>query len=232
MTFAEIIVLARSRLLDWGADWPTTSLTLYRQIQTREQELFTQASRANPDYFGVSASGTIDATSLSADLKDMEAAVDVDPAAAVTRVEILDPGTHPTLVAGDEINVVSIHDTDAALAPRMTLRNFRLTSVGQDIAGVASILVFYGYRPEDRTLPMDGTETAELPEVYQDLLILDLAKWVLKNTLTMEPETRVAALGVLSEEEGEMLAIYAAEVADYAGAQVSRFGSVVGTQRL
>jgi hypothetical protein len=48
----------------------------------------------------------------------------------------------------------------------------------------------------------------------------------------MEPETRVAALGVLSEEEGEMLAIYAAEVADYAGAQVSRFGSVVGTQRL
>lgn len=79
---------------------------------------------------------------------------------------------------------------------------------------------------------MDGTETSELPEVYQDLLILDLAKWVLKNTLSMDTERRVAALGVLSEEEEGMLLTYTSEVADYAGTQVSRFGDIRGTKRL
>jgi hypothetical protein len=231
MTFQDIVDNAKARAIDFGATFPTTARVLFRRIEIRQQEIFSAASRVNPDYFGVSASGVVDPVTLSADLKDMEAAVDVDPASQVSRVEVQDPGTHPTLVAGDEINVVSLHDIAAALAPRMTLRNFVLTSVGQEVAGVATVLVFYGYRPENKTTPLDGTEPAELPDVYQELLVIDLVKWMLKQTVELAPETKAPALAVLSEEEEEMQGAFMAEVTDYGGAQVSRFGDVRGSQR-
>lgn len=232
MTFQEIVDNAKARAVDFGGTFPSTARVLFRRIEIRQQEVFSAASRVNPDYFGVSASGTIDATSLSADLKDMESAPNVDPAANVSRVEVLDPGTHPTLVAGDEIKIVPLSDIDAAVAPRMTLRNFVLTSVGQEIAGVVTILVSYGYRPENSATPLDGTEVAELPDVYQELLVIDLVKWMLKQTLELAPETKAAAIAVLSEEEDETMGAFMAEVADYAGAQLSRFGDVRGAQRL
>lgn len=231
MTYDDIIVNAKSRVTDFGTTFPTSSRPLYRRIEIRQQQLFSEASRVNPDYFGVSAFGTLDSTG-AADLKDLEASIDTDPAAAIVRVEVEDPGTHPELVAGDVINIVSVHDIDAELAPRMTLRNFILRQVGTELAGVVSVCAFYGYRPENKTTPLDGTETAELPDVYQELLVLDLAKWMLKQTLDMDVETKASALAVFSEEESEMSGAMMSEVADYAGAQVSRFGDVRGSQRL
>ena len=155
----------------------------------------------------------------------------VDPAANITKVEVEDAGTHPTLVTGDEISIVSISDIEAELAPRMTLRNFALRQVGTDLAGVVSICAFYGYRPENKATPLDGTEDAELPPVYQELLVIDLAKWMVRMTLAMETEIKAAALAALSEEEDAMNGTFMAEVVDYAGAQVSRFGDVTGAQR-
>lgn len=231
MTFQEIVDNAKARGLDWSVSYPTTERVMYRRIEIRQQELFSAATRVNPDYFGVSASGALSAT-FEADIKDMEASVGVDPSAGVTRVEVFDAGTSPTLVAGDEINIVSVHDVEAELAPRMTLRDFVLSGVGQDLVGVVSIEAFYGYRPANKTAPMDGTEVAELPDVYQELLVIDLTSWMVKQTLEMDAGTKTAALEILGADEGQMLEAFLGEVTDYAGAQVSRFGDVRGSQRL
>lgn len=230
MTFQEIVDNAKARATDFGATFPSTARVLYRRIEIHQQELFSQATRVNPDYFGVSAEGTLDANG-AADIKDQQASLGVDPAANITRVEVDDAGTHPTLVTGDEINVVSLNDVEAALAPRMTLRNFLLKQVGTDLAGVVSINAFYSYRPENKTTPLDGTEDAELPPVYQELLVIDLTKWMVRMTLALTTEVKAASLAALSEEEDEMSGIFLAEVTDYAGAQVSRFGDVRGAQR-
>ena len=230
MTYDEIIENAKSRALDFGATFPTTKRVLYRRIEIRQQELFSAANRVNPDYFGVSATGTLDANG-AADIKDQQAAVNVDPAANISRVEVEDPGTHPTLLAGDEIHLVSFSDVKAALAPRMTLRNFVLRQVGDDLEGVVSVCAFYGFRPENKTTPLDGSEVAELPDVYQELLVYDLVMFMLKQTLDMDVTLKTGALAVLQEEVNEMSAGFLAEVADYAGAQVSRFGDVRGSQR-
>ena len=231
MTFDEIVDNAKARAIDFAATFPSTKRVLYRRIEIHQQELFSQASRVNPDYFGVSATGTLDAEG-AADIKDQQLSPNVDPTAAVVRVEVEDAGTHPTLVTGDEINIVPLNDILVALAPRMTLRNFVLRQVGTDLAGVISICAFYGYRPENKTQPLDGTEVAELPAVYQELLVIDLTKWMVRMTLALEAPTKAAALAALSEEEGEMVGAFMAEVTDYAGAQVSRFGGVRGSQRV
>lgn len=230
MTYDEIIENAKSRSLDFGVTFPTTKRVLYRRIEIRQQELFSAANRVNPDYFGVSATGTLDATG-AADIKDQEASPNVDPAANITRVEIEDAGTHPTFVTGDEVHVVSLSDVRAALPPRMTLRNFVLRQVGDDLAGVVSVCAFYGYRPENKTTPLDGSEVAEMPDVYQELLVYDLVMFMVKQTLDMDVTLKTGALAVLQEEVNEMSAGFLAEVADYAGAQVSRFGDVRGSQR-
>lgn len=230
MTFDEIVDNAKARAVDFGATFPSTKRVLFRRIEIHQQELFTKAARVNPDYFGKSATGTLDANGF-VDIKDQQASVDVDPAANISRVEVEDAGTHPTLVTGDEIHLVSINDVEAAFAPRMTLRNFVLRQVGTDLAGVVSVCAFYGYRPENKTQPLDGSEVAELPAVYQELLVLDLIKWMLKQTISIDSGAKAAAIEVVELEEGAMDGTFLAEVADFAGAQVSRFGSVVGTQR-
>jgi hypothetical protein len=230
MTFQEIVDNAKARGLDFSVTYPTTERVLFRRIEIRQREIFSAAARLNPDYFGTSSEGPIDAE-FRANLKDLDVAADVDPAANVTRVEIGDPGTHPTLQNGDQVNVVSISDREAELAPRMTLRNFVLEGVGQDLAGVVTIVIFYGYFPETKAVPHDGFEEAELPLAYQELLVFDLTRWLIQQTLEMDPATKTAALEVLGVEAGEMLVAFLAEVGDFAGAQVSRFGDVVGSQR-
>jgi len=231
MTFQEIVDNAKTRAMDFGATFPTTDRVLFRRIEVRQQELFRGASRVNPDYFGVSAEGVLDAQ-FRANLKDLDVQVDVDPAANISRVEIGDAGTHPTLVRGDEVAVVPLNDIEAALAPRMTLRNFILQGVGSDFVGVLTIVIFYGYSPESKAVPLDGFENAELPDPFQELLVIDLTKWMVRMTMGLEPQVKAGALAALSEEESEMQGAFTAEVTDYAGVQVSRFGDVRGSQRV
>ena len=230
MTYDEIVEHAKERGLFFGMTFPTTSKVLFRRIEIREQEIFSQAARVNPDYFGVNAEGPLDAE-FRANLKDLDVSADVDPAANITRLEIGDAGTHPTFARGDLVNIVSLNDIEADVSPRMTLRNFILAGVGQDLAGVVSIVIHYGYRPENKSLPMNGFEVAELPDPFQELLVIDLMKWVLKQTLDMDTQGKASAIAVLTEEENEMSGAFMAEVGDFAGAQVSRFGSVRGSQR-
>ncbi len=231
MTWDEIIEQGRARALDFGADWPSATSVLYRRIQVRQQEIFSTANRINPDYFGQNTVGALDANGdVNMASLDVEGSV-VDPTAAVTRVEIQNPGSHPTLVRGDEVAIIPHNDPDAGIAPRMTLRSFILHAYCGDMDGVSSVCIYYGFRPALKPMPMDGSETSDLPSVYDELLVLDVTKFLVKLTMELATERKVAALGVVQEEIDAMLTTFIAEVADYAGAQVSRFGSVVGGQR-
>lgn len=231
MTFDQIIEAAKSRAFDFGANFPTTSLTLYRRIEIRESEIFGLANRANPDYFGKNLVGTLTARG-DFNLATIDAAGStVDPASTITKIEIEDPGTHPTFQCGDKVTIISHTDPDAGISPRVWLRNFVVHGYKTDLDGVVSLCVYYGYRPAPRTLPYDGTETSELPSVYQELLVIDLIVWMLRQSLSMDTEKKAAALGLLTEEETQTMAGFMAEVEDYSGGQVSRFGSVVGGQR-
>ena len=51
-------------------------------------------------------------------------------------------------------------------------------------------------------------------------------------TLALKNQIKAAGLAARSEEEGGMVGAFMAEVTDYAGAQVSRFGGVRGSQRV
>ena len=155
----------------------------------------------------------------------------MDPVSTITRVEVEDPGTHPRLECGDKVTLISHTDPDAGISPRMWLRNFVLHGYKTDLDGVVSVCVYYGYRPAPHALPMTGGETSELPSVYQELLVIDLIRWMLRLSISMDPERKAAAMGLVTEEETQALAGFMAEVEDYSGGQVSRFGSVAGGQR-
>lgn len=230
MTYDEIVAQAKARCTVFGNDFPTTGSVLYRRIEIRQQELFSTVSRVNPDYFGVNVIGTLDEN------RDLNLALletgDLSPACKITRVEIKDPGTNTELACGDKVTIIPHTDPDAGLPPRMWLRNFTLHGYKSDLDGVTSVCIYYGRRPVQKATALDGTEVAELPDVYQELLVLDLAKWMMKQTLDMDPDAKVAALEVLSAEEAAMLDTMLAEVTDYAGGQESRFGGVSGGQRL
>lgn len=234
MDFDQIIAAGRARALDFGSDWPGTTSVLYRRIQIREQDLFSQASRVNPDYFGVNTVGVLD-VNTDVNLKTLEdEASPIFPTSSITRVEIEDPGTHPDYQACDKVSIISPSGADAALAPRMILRNFVLHGYKGptgDMQGVTSVCIYYGYRPANRALPMDGTELAELPPVYQELLVLDVTEYLLKMTQELAPERKSAALAQVQTEIASWSGTFMAEVTDYAGAQVSQFGAVVGAQR-
>lgn len=232
MTFDQIVEAALSRAMDFGQDFPTTRRVMYRRIEIREQEIFSLAARVNPDYFGVNAEGFLDSLG-DVDLRTLDLVGSaIDPTSSVTRVEIQQPGTHPSLVCGQEVSLVTPNDREAALPPRMWLRNFTLHAVPGDMVGVVSVCIYYAYRPAPRTLPMTGAESSELPSVYQELLVLDLTKWLLKQSISMSTEIKVAATEILNAEEQAMVGTFSQEIQDYAGAQVSRFGSVVGGQRV
>ena len=235
MTLQEIFDAGRARALDFGDGFPTTAPTAWRRIQIREQMVFSAVARTNPDYFGVNVIG-LPNSDFDVDLKSLDVSgSSIDATSLVTRVEILDPGTS-AYVARQTVNVITPNDPDAALAPRVWIRNFvvhgyKSGGEANDLQNVTSICIFYGFRPAPRLNPLNGTEDSALPTVWQEVLVTDIATWLLKQTLSMSVEAKAAAIGILKAEDDEMMAVFLAEAADYAGAQVSRYGSVVGSQR-
>jgi len=221
VTYEEVVVAAMARGLDWDADFPSTRLPLYRRIGKRQQQLFTKASKVNPDYYGVKAGAALDAND-ELDLRDLEAAPSVDQAAGVQRVEISDAGTS-SYATGDKVSIVSVDDIEAELAPRMTLRDFVLKGVGTDLANVVSICVYYPRYPDMPANDEDGSTVLQLSETYSELLVIDLTKYLVKKTLSIEADVKAKILETLNAEEQEELGIYLAEVGTFGVGQSRRF---------
>ncbi|KKK77831.1 hypothetical protein LCGC14_2849660, partial [marine sediment metagenome] len=134
---------------------------------------------------------------------------------------------------GDEVNVVQLNDVAAAaLAPRVTLRNQILKQVGTDLALVTSVRLYYSRRPFRLTDSEDGSTTVDFPEQWEELLVIDLAKWITRKATNPPLEQRTAALVSLDAEEQETLANFEQEVTSFtSAAETGRFMRTAGQTR-
>lgn len=232
-TVEELVEQALARAMEFGQDFPATRSLLYRRIGVRQQQLFAVAARTNPEFFGDSAIGTPDANGAidMGLMGDPDAADPVEAVEVISRIEIEDPGTSG-LTAGDEVNIVSLTDRDAAAyPPRVTVRGNIIRQVGTDLANVTSIRVYYSVRPF-RIDPDDGGVVVRLSEPFHDLLVVDLARWMLRKAATVPKEVREVALAALEAEETEGLANFLAQVEQYTSAsERGRFGRTVGATK-
>jgi hypothetical protein len=204
---------------------------LYRRLGVRQQQLFAAAARANPEYFGDAAVGTLDSggkISL-ASLGDPTAIVPVEAMERISRVEVAASSGLTAPAAGTEINVVAVTDAEnAALPPRITIRGGVVAPVGSDLAGVTEILVYYARRPF-RTNFEDKLTDVELPEPFQELLVLDLARFTLRKMASLTKEVREVALAALDAEEQEAMVNFLATVGAFTTAvERGRFGRTQG----
>lgn len=229
MNYLDVVEAALARTLDWDGDFPSSRLPMFRRIGQRQQQLFSLASKANPDYYGRCATGDIDANGCL-DLRDLgTAAAPIDQAAGIQYIEVNDAGTHPTLVTGDEVNMVSVADRDAEEAPRVTVRDFVIRVVGTDLDLVVSLDVYY---PRVTDLPLvgeDGTTDLELLEQHQELLVIDLTKDLVRKTMGMDTVVKGAIMTVLTEEESISLDNYAEDIKAFAVGQKHRFSEPAPT---
>lgn len=226
MTIAEIVEAALARASDFGANFPSTRSVLYRRIGQRLQQLYAVAARTNPEYFGVSAVGTLSSGAVSLSTTgDPDAGDPVFSPELITRVEIADKGTS-AYTNGDEVFVVQRNDPGVAVAPRVTIRNGVIQQIGTDLTNVTSLRMYYSRRPF-RLDGGDGALALDFPEAFQELLVVDLAKWLARKLA--DKENRGLALEALTAEETELLANFVAEVESYtSGVETGRFGRTVG----
>lgn len=217
MTVEEIIQSAIERASHFTPHYPSGKASMIRRISTRQRELFARAARLNPERFGACATAVLDAR-FAADLQDIQ-----DPIPApelIQRITITDPGTSAYAV-GDEVNIVTIADASAEMPPRATIRDLVLRPVGTDLDGVVEIAVWYSRVPA--AIPSTGLAgLAELPSPHDELLVVDLARWLVQRATETSPEVRAAAVAAFAAEEAEGLVAFDAQVTDY-GPWRSRF---------
>lgn len=210
MTFEDVRQAALARLMEYGDRWPHGRSVAYRRIGVRQQQLYAMAARANPEYAGVCAVGGL--VNGVANFATMEPPV-LRPE-AITLVEIHDPGESDYEV-GQRITIVTADDPDG-LAPRAFLRRRVLVGVGNELAGVATIKVWYPYIPEPARPDEGGSREVEIPDPYSELLVIDLARDYARKTIALEPDIRAAIVRMQDEEEGPLLAEWIAHVRGYA----------------
>lgn len=215
MTVEEAVVQALARVSEFGDGVPATRSLCYHRIGVRQQQIFAAVAAIDPDYFGVCASAAL--TDGMANLEDM---VDSVPAAdSITRIEIADPGTS-SYAPGTRIRLVRLDEEHTAAPPRVRIRNHVIEQIGTDLAGVEKIMVYYPRRPQPIG-PADGEKDLELPDPFQDLLVVDLAKYLIAKAVSMEAERRIEALRALSAEEEQLLAGLEAHVRGFQAAAQS-----------
>lgn len=219
MTISEIAELAVARALEFGAREPISREPVFRRIGYRQQRLFSRANKENPDYFGTCAVVTL--SGGRADLDDVPLADgDGDPLYDPEQVEqilVEDEGASEDLAAGDVVRLVPFDDTGVTDPPRMTLRDNLLEQVGTDLAGVVSVKVHYSRVPHAVVPATDANVSAQLPEAWQDLLVVDATKFILRSA------PNEVLMRHLDSEEAEMLEDFLAHVRRQKAGETGRF---------
>ncbi len=219
LTCEEIAVLAMARVSELTDDYAKSRALMYRRIGVRQQQLFLTATEANHDYFGVAASATIDGNGR-ADLRDI-----ADPVPSFEQIQKIEvyatDGNAAAPAIGTEISIVPLGDLNADDPPRATIRDMVLRQVGTDLAHVTEILVHYGRLPDNLTEDDADTET-EIPTPHDELLVVDLAQWLLNGARGLDEDDRQKAIAQLASEESGLLTGWATHI-EHAIPTTSRF---------
>jgi hypothetical protein len=214
VTADEVIDAALSRCTDLGANVPAARSVSYRRIGVRQAQIFSRIATIHPDYLGSQA--TVVLTLGVYDLRGLS-----PKAERITYVEVADTGSSGLNVL-DEVNICLADDRDAFLAPRATLRDQFLRGVEGDLSGVAKVTIYYARKPLI-IMATIGTTELELPEQFQDLLVVDLAKQLIRKILDVEPARRDGWLQILDQEESDLLATLDDHVRNFVAAEQRRF---------
>lgn len=218
-TVEEVAVAALARCGDMGILGGGTRSVLYRRASIRQQQLFSEAAKINPEYFGEVALGTLVNGAVDIDAMVPSGVADCE---AVYRVEIGDKGTS-TYANGDRVSLVSVNDAaSVGIAPRVTIQNRVIRQVGTDLALVAKVKVYYARRP---AAPLLAASVIELPTPFEELLVLDLAVWLVKTADTSN-ERKENLLLALQGEEKELAAGFAQHLTSFTQAFESRYGGL------
>lgn len=204
LTCEEIAVQAMARVSELTDTYSKSRTLMYRRIGVRQQQLVLAATEANQDYFGTVATGTVDhASGDRVDLADI--ADPVPTPEQVQRIEVEATDGNPAAPPiGKEIAVVPIGDVDAEDPPRATLRRQILKGVGTDLLHVDVVRVYYARQPMSYG-PTHRNEITEIPTPHDELLVVDLALFLLNGARGIEKDERDRAVAQLASEEAGLL---------------------------
>lgn len=235
-TFEQIRQAALVRLGEFSDRWPDGRQGPYRRIGTRQQQLFADAANENPEYSGVCAVGTVDSGNV--DLLSMS-----DPVATperITKIVVKTVTGQVVYPIGTEVTVVTIQDPDG-IAPRAYLRNGKLYGYNGELDTVASVEMFYPYRPEPTASTESGTRVIEIADPHSELLVVDLAQDYAKKAIGLDKETRAAVIQYFAAEEAALSVNWLRHVREFApvmsrfarpiAAPVARAQAAVGASR-
>jgi len=202
LTCDAIADLAIERVSEFTKTYPKSRASMFRRIGVRQQQLVLVATDANQDYYGVVSTANVDhASGDRVDLADI--ADPVPTPEQIQRVEVnAISGGGPAI--GTNIAIVPLGDLNAEDAPRATLRHQILKGVGADLALVNEIRVYYALMPK-AYLATDGATATEIPAPHDELLVVDLAMWLVNAARGIDPTERDKALGQLANEETGLL---------------------------
>lgn len=227
-TTLAIIEAALSRGLDLNLQAPAARSLLYRRMSLRQRGIFARAAQINPEYYGAEAIGTLTAGAIDIDLMPTDGVLEAE---AITKVLIEDKGTSG-YDNGDQVSVIPDSEKAAAYyAPRVTIKNRVIAQVATDLTLVTSIRVHYSYRPVALLDAEDGTSTVSLEDPFDELLVLDIYRWLLKKTLGLDAAIKDAAIKVVGEEEAELLATFDDHIRNYVPGMIARNAQQQGRVR-
>lgn len=206
MTVEEVVREAMGRLHGIADVSRTPGPTMYRRVGLRQQQLFSRIAQADQEYTGTWADGTLDADARL-DLKDL---LDPLPAAGrITRIEIKDRGSS-SYTNGQNVQIVNTNSAEFRGDPRVTIRDYLVegyTPPGQnatnDLDGVTSLRVYYPRMPA----ALDGSDKAkeiELESPWDEMLVLDLAIWLIRRAPDVSLADRGEAIGLMGAEMAEL----------------------------
>jgi hypothetical protein len=214
MTFEEIERQARS-LVAGRVSWQGPSTLLWQRIAQRQQEIVAKAAEANRGYFLTEAVAFVDNSRVELRTLMYEGAsgsLEVSLLDRIFRVEVEESGTSPW-TPGTEIHVVPVLDPGVAFPPRMVLVGSQLRAVGGDLQGVDHVRIFYQARP---SVQVAAETESVLPDPYGELLVYDLAKFMLLRIARVKEEDEDPAYSMIRGLEKSLEAQFLEHVSRFA----------------
>lgn len=217
MKVEEAAVYAMARTSEITSHYPSGRALMYWRLSRRQRQLMALAGRTNPDYYGTYATSNLDGNQ-AVDLRDIAAPVPTPE--LIEEVTIADKGAS-AYANGDRITIVPFHQRDAELPPRATLRDLILQGVDTDLVGVTTIAIYYS-RLAAELAPTDAQTNLDIEDPWNELLVLDLQRFLLEKADRLDANIRTAAFTQIAEEEKALLDSYLSHVAAYV-ATTTRF---------
>lgn len=219
MTVQEALDDARARCAELGVDFPGTTSLLVRRMSQMQQRVYAVGAQWNPDYFGRCVIGTLDGGAI-----DLLAIADpLTRPETITRIEIADAGSSDKWAAGQEVYPVPLSDMAGEMPPRVTVRQWVISSVGTDLTGVTSLRIYYSPTP----LPLSPTALGDhlgVPSPHDAVVPLDLTLYLL-DKLPAPSDAVVAGRAQVEKELAAAMTALESHVRSYVMTMSSRFGS-------